>query len=217
MQKIKLFLKYMLVYFEFFSLIYFIMNKSKYIPNTNINYIKNSKIFKIAKQNLINNIYIAIKKNLTRVNSIYITGKARFGNFLISINNAIIACELLDCKKIIIQNNKNLFINDIIFYHKYNITIQPNQTFIDNDFIILNNWFFYFFKINCFGDVNRLNILKDEILNNLPKIKIHRDDLFIYIRSGDIFSTHNKWIFLYPQPPLCFYENIIFLNFVVIV
>ena len=164
-----------------------------------------------------NNIYIAIKKNLTRVNSIYITGKARFGNFLISINNAIIACELLDCKKIIIQNNKNLFINDIIFYHKYNITIQPNQTFIDNDFIILNNWFFYFFKINCFGDVNRLNILKDEILNNLPKIKIHRDDLFIYIRSGDIFSTHNKWIFLYPQPPLCFYENIIFLNFVVIV
>ena len=201
----------MLIYFELFSLTYFIMNKSSYIPNTNKNNIKNSKLFKFKfiKQNLINNIFKAIKKNLTHTNSIYITGKARFGNFLIAINNAIIACELLNCKKIIIQNNKYLFINHRIFYPKYNITIQPNQTFMDNDSIILNNWFFYFFKIHCFGYVNRLNILKDEILNNLPKIKIHRDDLYIYIRSGDVFSTHNKWIYLYPQPPLCFYENIL--------
>ena len=98
--------------------------------------------------------------------------------------------------------------NHTIFYPKYNITIQPNQSFFDNDSLILNNWFFYGFKIHL-GYINRLIILKDEILNNLPKIKIHRDDLSIYIRSGDIFSTHNKWIFLYPQPPLCFYENIL--------
>ena len=36
-KKIKIFLKYMLIYFELFSLIYFIMNKSSYIPNTNAN------------------------------------------------------------------------------------------------------------------------------------------------------------------------------------
>jgi hypothetical protein len=113
MKKIKIFLKYMLIYFELFSLIYFILNKSSYIPNTNTNNIKNSTLFKLIKQNLINSIFKVIKKNLTHVNTIYITGKARFGNFLIAINNAIIACELLDCKKIIIQYNKCLFINPI--------------------------------------------------------------------------------------------------------
>ena len=54
MKKIKIFLKYMLIYFELFSLIYFIMNKSSYISNTNTNNIKNSTLFKFIKQNLIN-------------------------------------------------------------------------------------------------------------------------------------------------------------------
>ena len=94
------------------------MNKSSYISNTNTNNIKNSTLFKFIKQNLINSIFKVIKKNLTHVNTIYITGKARFGNFLIAINNAIIACELLDCKKIIIQNNKHLFNESYNFLSK---------------------------------------------------------------------------------------------------
>ena len=52
--------------------------------------------------------------------------------------------------------------NHTIFYPKYNITIQPNQSFFDNDSLILNNWFFYGFKIHL-GYINRLIILKDEI------------------------------------------------------
>jgi hypothetical protein len=173
--------------------------------NKNIN---NSKIINFIRQNEIKRILRKISKNLFHVNSIFITGKAHFGNFLISINNAIIFCELFACKKIIIQKNNNIFINHTIFYPKYNIAIQPNQLIVNENIIILNIWYFFFLDIKSLGDVNRLNILREEILNNLPKLKTHRDDLSMYIRSGDIFIVKNP-IISYAQPPLCFYENIL--------
>ena len=53
----------------------------------------------------------------------------------------------------------------------------------------------------------RLNLIKDEIKKNLPKVEINPDDLYIHIRSGDIFRPgHHPF---YAQPPLCFYKNII--------
>ena len=53
-------------------------------------------------------------------------------------------------------------------------------------------------------------MLRNEILKNLPKIKLLKEDLFIHIRSDDIFR--HKKIFKsngYIQPPLCFYKNIL--------
>lgn len=52
----------------------------------------------------------------------------------------------------------------------------------------------------------RTEIIKEELLNNIPKIKTNQSDLYIYIRSGDIFVVPNEY---YTQPPLCFYEEII--------
>lgn len=52
-----------------------------------------------------------------------------------------------------------------------------------------------------------MNIIKKEIIKNIPEFKIKINSLYIYIRSGDIFiKTNNK---LYSQPPLCFYQIII--------
>ena len=53
---------------------------------------------------------------------------------------------------------------------------------------------------------NRINILKQEIIKNLPIIKTNINDLYIHIRSGDIFRGHGRY---YSQPPLCFYEKIL--------
>lgn len=44
---------------------------------------------------------------------------------------------------------------------------------------------------------------------NLPKIKTHPNELFIYIRGGDVFRRLNRSYSCYPQPPLCFYETIL--------
>lgn len=69
---------------------------------------------------------------------------------------------------------------------------------------------FYYLNIKSIGDINRFNIFKKEILNNLPRLEIKSDSLSIYIRSGNIFPRIlNKFIGNYPQPPLCFYENIL--------
>ena len=43
-------------------------------------------------------------------------------------------------------------------------------------------------------------------MKNLKKISINHNDLYIYIRSGDIFiKPHHK----YKQPPLCFYKKVL--------
>jgi hypothetical protein len=55
-----------------------------------------------------------------------------------------------------------------------------------------------------------LGIFKEQLLNNLPKVRTHPNDLYIYIRGGDIFlESHTYNIRGYFQPPLCFYEKIL--------
>ena len=164
------------------------------------------------KRTLQYKIYKHSNKNLTYINTLYINGNSRFGNYFISLNNAIIFCEVMRCKTIIIDNNKNDFIKDKIFYKKYNITIDFNNfsNYIDNNSIILNEKFFrYELNFTDFGKVNRFYVLRDEIIKNLPKVKININDLYIYIRGGDIFRHLNKSAPHYTQPPLCFYRKIL--------
>ena len=52
-------------------------------------------------------------------------------------------------------------------------------------------------------------MFRHEILNNLPKVKIKVDDLYIYLRGGDIFTRLNIANPNYIQPPLCFYKKVL--------
>ena len=114
--------------------------------------------------------------------------------------------------KIIIEKNKNIYINKAILYKKKNITIEPNQTFNlkENNSIIFNVYFFYFNNFRFLRNLNRFYIFKKQLLNNVPKVMTHPDDLYIYIRSGDIFGQFKNAIQNYYQPPLCFYIKILF-------
>lgn len=140
----------------------------------------------------------------------HIKGNMRFGNYLISLNNAIIFCEFLGCQRIILKND---FINHKIFYQKYNLTIEIDNLlnyYNEDDSLIINVRYFYFLNIfNDLGKVNRFFVFRKEILYNLPKVKINIDELYIYIRAGDIFRLLSKKIRVYPQPPLCFYKSIL--------
>jgi hypothetical protein len=71
------------------------------------------------------------------------------------------------------------------------------------------NFFFYHFNFIALGKVNRFYVFRKEILNNLPKVKINCNDLYIYIRGGDIFRKLSKTSPYYIQPPLCFYKSIL--------
>ena len=57
---------------------------------------------------------------------------------------------------------------------------------------------------------NRIGILREEILKNLPQFITDENDLYIHIRSSDIFMNNDpNYAPDYAQPPLCFYQKII--------
>ena len=65
----------------------------------------------------------------------------------------------------------------------------------------------FYFKYKNKKIYNRLKIIREEVVANIPKFKNNPDDLVINIRSGDVFVNQiNK---NYGQPPLCFYQKII--------
>ena len=143
-KKIISFLKYIILFIELLLLNDFI-NIKKYISSILINNSKsnNFKINNIIKSNLQKHIYKKLNKNITSINSLIIKGQMRFGNYLIALNNAIIFCEFLGCKRLIIQNE---LINHNIFYQRYNLTIESNYSFNynDKDSMIIHIYFFFF-------------------------------------------------------------------------
>ena len=75
-----------------------------------------------------------------------------------------------------------------------------------NKSILIDNSQNLFFYFKYLMPKFRPEVIKKEILKNLPYVLVHPNDLYIYIRSGDIFQYYHKDYF---QPPLCFYQNII--------
>jgi len=131
------------------------------------------------------------------------------GNALIILNNLINICINIKCKNIITpRGTLEYIIKRPIFNKEFNITILPysyvNQTRID---IKLEYRSCFFFKYKKKFHPMRLWIIKEEVLNNIPRYVAKPNDLYINIRSGDIFL--NVFNILYSQPPLCFYQKII--------
>ena len=174
------------------------------------NFLKNNKK-KIIKKVLLSKIFKLTNRSINNISILFINNQTRFGNYFISINNAIIYCKFLGCKKIMIEYNNNIYINSTIFYKESNFTIEPSKTFnsMNNNSITLGARFFYHNGFRWFKNINKLNIYRKYILYNLPKVVTLPEDLYIYIRSGDIFMVNKDYIVGYYQPPFCFYAKIL--------
>ena len=162
--------------------------------------------------------------------------KYNFGNQLLIFNKLIFYCEIIGCKKIILEKDNNIYINNTIYDKKYNITIEVSDkthdniigifNFEDNDNLLVKNeqenkdnkdyYFMMTLDSNFYYNMynlrleNKYDIFKNEILKNLPNINISKNDLYIHIRGGDIFSNYNpEYATDYAQTPLCFYKKII--------
>ena len=154
------------------------------------------------------------EKNLTSFETIY-GGNGNIGNALFILNNLINICENIKCKNVIapeklgdlIKNKIKIKINSTK-YKENEITIIP-PSYKQNMSITLNINGYLMFKYRYKNKKHKLflHTVKDEILNNLPEYKANPDDLYINIRSGDVFVNiiHGS----YSQPPLCFYQKII--------
>ena len=144
---------------------------------------KNLLILK-EKKELLKYISFNIGKNLSSVKSIFLDSNLKFGNQFILLNKAIFFCELLGCKRIILNEKYFWYIKNKIIYKKYNMLI----------------------KVGNKNHIKYRGTIIDGTFKNLPLTKVYDNDLFIYIRSGDIFIFSNKY---YSQPPFCFYKEII--------
>ena len=156
---------------------------------------------------------ISKKKNkiITHLDIFFISYNLNFGNNLVAINNAIFYCEIVGCHKIIISKlfhpkvfKRKLLIDKPIYDKKTNITIMLGSDIDcqkDNILCIIT-----LFPELIIPEI-RVQILKDEIIRNLPSVLIKPNSLYIHIRGGDIFKNNSSM--LYAQPPLCFYEKII--------
>jgi len=167
---------------------------------------KNQLLLK-EKKELLKFISNNTGKNITSVKSIFINNNFNFGNQFILLNKAIFYCEILGCKRIILDKKNFWYIKNKIINKKFKMIIKAGIiNNILNPVTIIDNTLNFFYYNYIIKPEYRAIILKEEILKNLPKITIKKNDLFIYIRSGDIFTTPN---INYSQPPLCFYKTIL--------
>ena len=175
-----------------------------YHQNINDNNI-NSK----EKINLLLFLSKNLKKNITKIESIFLNCPAKFGNLIILLNKAIFYCEILQCKRMILNKYIYWFITNNTIDKNNNMQIEVGDI---NDYknqsdILIDNTPNFFWYYGYYRPRYRIEIIKNQILLNLPKVITNVNDLQIYIRSGDIFRI--PVIISYYQPPLCFYKNII--------
>ena len=152
------------------------------------------------------------KKNLTSFETIY-GGNGNMGNALFIMNNLINICENIKCKNVIIPETlgdiiKNKIKINFSKHKKNEITILPPSYKKEMNITLnLNGYLVFIFRYKDKKHKLFFDTVKDEVINNLPAYKANPDDLYINIRSGDVFVNimHSS----YSQPPLCFYQKII--------
>ena len=161
-----------------------------------------------AKENLKLELEHKFNKNFSLVKNIFIKYTFSFGNQIIGFNNVIFYCEILGIKNIILnaKYNKWYIKNDIIT-DKIHISFLPRKKidcFSQETFCA--NIYPHLYYPRVFKPTRRSLILKDEILSNLPKKTTNENDLYIYIRAGDMFNKHGN---IYIPIPYCFYERVL--------
>ena len=149
--------------------------------------------------------------------SFYIINIYFLVNILIVINKIIYYNKFFGYNNVLLDKKNTWFIKDKVFIKEYNITIEVDDInkYISNLHLLKpNNIFLYCFDFFYFPFKFKpeitINFLKNEILKNIPKVNVSQDELYIHVRSGDIFNYFP--LRYYAQPPLCFYEKV-FENF----
>ena len=173
----------------------------------------NNKIFRYNIKNKFMNMFSKIKnKPINKIETFFIGYDIPFGNSLITLNNLIFTCEIVGCNKIILKDHRikrPWLIKNPIYIKKLNLTIMlgPRVHCHDDTVLCVSIATWDPFEPTFVKPQVRIRYIRDELINNLPKVKTEPDELYIHIRGGDVFKKNPSTV--YAQPPLCFYEKII--------
>ena len=146
-------------------------------------------------------------KNFSDVKILYLKESLKFGNSMILLNNLIAYCEVLDIRNIYLNIDMNWPIVEDIFSDRVNIYfVSPYQIECEDKAVLCADYKPFYYLTVVKPEI-RISLFKDEVKRNLPSINTDRNDLYIHIRSGDIFKRRPNTV--YAQPPLCFYQKIL--------
>lgn len=184
-------------------------NKAKkFFKSLKIISFNNASLLSEYRQGILNCFSRYTHTKIDFIENLYFNPRYHFGNRLILFNKIIFYCEILKCKKILLKKNNKLFIKNKINDDRNNLTIEIVKS--SKEINLSNSLSFIlphsFSKFIILRPENRFYIIKNEILKNIPFVKTKKNDLYIHIRSGDIFIKPHQD---YSQPPYCFYQTII--------
>ena len=99
---------------------------NKYLKLVNMpSYINNSLL--IEERNcFLNYLSQMVHKNINFIDTIFFTNNLRFGNSLTALNKIIFYCEIIGCKKIILDKTKFWFIKNKFIFNESNLTLDVN-------------------------------------------------------------------------------------------
>ena len=168
---------------------------------------ENSSLNIKLKNRLIHKLSRKFKKNIILVKNVFVNKICFFGNRMIALNNIIYYSEILGIKNIYLNSEYDWYIKNDVITDKIKVSVIPSSQIncYSEDTICGHIFFDFFFPVLILPEI-RFTILKDEIKRNLPKVEIKKDDLYIYIRSGDSFTKDGPG---YTPAPYCFYKRIL--------
>jgi hypothetical protein len=181
--------------------------KHKYLSfkNKPLN-LNDSLIFK-EKMRILDLLSKDVGKNITFLDTLFLTSDCNFGNSIAILNKLLFYCEIISCKTIILDKDIFWYIKNTTKIEKFNISIKVGEKInYKNTSSLYYNSLSLFYSIFDIKPEIRINLIRKEIIKNLNKINTDKNDLYIHIRSGDIF-IYPHWP--YAQPPLCFYKKIL--------
>ena len=145
-------------------------------------------------------------RNITSVDTIFLATSCNFGNCIVILNKILFYCEILGCKTIILDENIYWYVKNRIFFGRNNISIEVGKKFENSSSSLYYNSPLIFYAFFYIKPEIRIDLIRNEIIKNLNKVNVNKEDLYIHIRSGDIFIfAHSP----YAQPPFCFYKTIL--------
>ena len=179
-----------------------IINKYSNLKNLN------DSLFVIKEKKSILNLFSKdAGRNISSVDTIFFATNCNFGNCIAILNKILFYCEIIGCKTIILDENIYWYVKKRIFYGKNNISIEVGEKKkLENiSSLYYNSPSIYYTFFDIKPEI-RIDLIRNEIIQNLNKVNVDKEDLYIHIRSGDIFVfAHSP----YAQPPFCFYKTIL--------
>jgi hypothetical protein len=116
------------------------------------------------KESFLNFLSNLSEHKITSVDTIFLTQNYKFGNMIIILNKVLFYCEIIKCKKIVLDQNKTWYIKNKIVNPEYNISIEIGDPkpydFRNTIFDTSDNCLYYFAYIK---PEFRPHILRNEI------------------------------------------------------